>query len=100
MDELPDNAECWLDSNRGVYIPQTFAEDFLLDCDGRLYKHVKGVSFNDLKILCAGPDTEWYWETWESVLNNVVLVDDKGVEWGIIHSEDLFGYPQIPLKEQ
>jgi hypothetical protein len=45
----------------GIYVPQVFAENF-----GDNW----GISGEDLAILKEGPDHEWYWETWETVLNN------------------------------
>jgi hypothetical protein len=28
-----------------------------------------GVDFKDVQICQAGPDHEWYWEAWQSILN-------------------------------
>ena len=50
------------DNRLGVYIPQLVAESGLLSAGG--------IDAESVEILLSGPDTEWYWETWESVLNN------------------------------
>lgn len=65
MDDEIDlsNAELLLDGNRGIYIPQHFAED----AESLL---LTGVSDTDLDELALGPDYEGYWETWNDVLNN------------------------------
>lgn len=63
MFDLPNDAILYADSARGVYIPQYFAESVVRES-------VSGVSDEDWTILESGPDHEWHWETWESVLNN------------------------------
>jgi hypothetical protein len=50
------------DNHLGVYIPQFIAESGLLS--------VGGIDMEDVEILLDGPDHEWYWETWDTVLNN------------------------------
>lgn len=57
-------AELYADSNRGVYIPQFWAQSADLNqwCD---------YDQDQIAILQSGPDHESYWETWESVLDNV-----------------------------
>lgn len=49
-------------SSRGVYIPQFFAES----CDETIWK----VKKDDIRDLRQGPDGEYYWDTWISVLDN------------------------------
>jgi len=60
-----ENALLLLSDARGIYIPRDFAEGFNME-DWH-------VSAEDAAILLAGPDHEWYWEAWESVLNNATL---------------------------
>lgn len=52
----------FLDSNRGIYIPQHFAE--LIDPQDWI-----GLDSEDLEILKSGPDSESYWDAWQSVLD-------------------------------
>ena len=67
-----DQAIYYADSARGVYIPQYFAETIHRDM-------TKGVSSEDWKILEAGPDHEFYWDVWCSVLDNCILTHpDEG----------------------
>jgi hypothetical protein len=54
------------DGASGQYIPQRFANEIVRDC-------VKGVSADDYATLENGPDHEWYWEAWDSVLNGATL---------------------------
>lgn len=57
----------YADSNRGVYIPQYFAESANRD-------FFTGISDSDWTDLAKGPDFEWYWETWDRVLDNAITV--------------------------
>lgn len=68
IDELPENAELFLDDARGIYIPQNFAEIVKRE-------FVEGVSEEQWAILEAGPEHEWYWDAWDEVLNSAVLTN-------------------------
>ena len=68
MNDLPETAVHYLDSARGVYIPQNFAEIVKRDC-------VANVTDEEWAILEAGPDHEWYWDTWNAVEGKAVLTD-------------------------
>jgi hypothetical protein len=52
----------FLDGNRGIYIPQNFAESI----DPADWT---GIDAGDLDVLKAGPDHESYWDAWQSVLD-------------------------------
>jgi hypothetical protein len=71
---------------RGIYIPQHFAESISLDkCD------LIGISQEDMDILKAGPDAEWYWETWDDVLSNgKVRVKENGQTFNLWQDGDLW----------
>lgn len=62
--------EHFLDSARGVYIPQNFAE--AIDV-----KDWTGIKAEDLDVLCAGPDHEFYWDVWTDVLDNAETRDGR-----------------------
>lgn len=66
--------------NRGIYIPQNYAEE--ID-----HSKVNGVDPDDLDILRAGPDHEWYWEAWENVLNNAEYTTEEGT-WRLYQDGD------------
>ena len=61
-----------VDSGFGVYVPKMTAEYGWL--------HVGGINQEDIDILLAGPDHEWYWETWERVLSDF-RTEDGRVLW-------------------
>jgi len=78
--------EILLNDSRGVYIPQNFAENFVMSD--------WGVGDDTRDILLAGPtsENEWYWEAWEQVLNNASYVDATGNKWHLSQEGDLFAY--------
>ena len=87
MFELPHNAELYASDNRGIYIPQYFAESIQMECLG-------GVSGEDMQILLDGPETEYYCEAWDMVLNNAVLTDKSGKRWTLYQDGDLWLVPE------
>src|SRR5215207_7760277 len=58
-----DRAEFLLNSAHGIHIPQLFAYQIHRNL-------VEGVDDKAWAALEAGPDHEWYWETWDTVQNN------------------------------
>jgi hypothetical protein len=62
--------QLFLDDHRGVYIPRDFALEVKRDC-------VSGVTEEQWAILEAGPDHEWYWDTWSEVEQNATVTDPE-----------------------
>ena len=89
MFDLPDNAICYADSARGVYIPQFFAESvnrFTISCWSDWIA--------DLDTLCEGPEQESYWDTWSDMLDRLRLTDpDSGIEYSLYQDGDLWLVP-------
>lgn len=76
--------ELFLSDTRGVYIPRDFAQ-----CVHR--EQVIGVSPEDWEVLEAGPDHEWYWETWQSVCDNAVITSkESGTVYTLDQNGDLW----------
>ena len=86
MYDLPQNSQLFAGSARGIYIPQHFAESVNRDT-------LTGVSTDDMTTIESGPDTEWYWEAWESVLDNARLTDSNGQVWTLYQDGDLWLVP-------
>jgi hypothetical protein len=63
----PDEVILAVDSHYGIYTPQTYVERY----------NPVNADREDLRILKAGPDQEWYWESWESIMNCPVVINDK-----------------------
>lgn len=81
-----EGATLFADSNRGIYIPQYFAQNVKRE-------FVTGVSAEDYKVLEAGPDGENYWEAWADVLDNAKINDPKQDECYLHHDGDLWVVP-------
>ena len=75
--------EILCDSHNGVFIPQIMI-------DRLISAGWKGIDSDDILTIQMGPDGEWYWEAWETVLNNATFEDENGVEWRLFHDGDLF----------
>ena len=79
MDELPDNAMLLIDGAHGRYIPQMFAFMFKAQLNGQ-----------DARDL-SDPDSEYYWEAWEDVLNQTFIIE--GVVCTLEQDGDLWAIP-------
>jgi hypothetical protein len=76
-------ADLYADGNRGIYIPQHFAESVHRE-------YVTGVSDEDWKTLEEGPDAEWYWDAWNNVLSNAKITAPDGREGYLWQDGDLW----------
>ena len=85
--------ELLCDSHHGVYIPQIMAR--------RLYDAGwSGITLDDVIQLEIDPyEGEWYWETWESILNNAQFIDENGETWYLHHDCDLWAVTQKEFDE-
>lgn len=96
-----------LSDSRGVYIPQHFAQDFAIvgvdgleDAPGLLAW--RGIKPKDVETLRAGPDEEWYWEAWDSVLNNAFWLSEDGWRFTLSQDGDLWAlcYEHMSAEEK
>ena len=83
---MEKDLQIYADDARGIYIPQYFATSVHRE-------FVKGVEEEDWGILESGPDNEFYWEAWDSVLKNATLTDSNGDEWTLYQDGALFLVP-------
>lgn len=85
--------ELLCDSHHGVYIPQIMARR-LLDAGW------SGITLEDVIQLETDPYVgEWYWETWECILNSARFMDENGTVWYLHHDGDLFAATASDLDE-
>lgn len=79
--------ELLIDSNRGVYIPQIFAENylFMLANKGEIDKEV----LSDISSF----ENEFYWESWDEILNNAIIKFGNEIGY-LYHNEDLWFFPE------
>lgn len=91
MSELTfeNDAILLFDSNRGIYIPQNFAEEIIRD-------YVSGVSDEVWKTLENGPDDEWYWEAWDSVMDSaeITVPEQPGIKFSLWQDGDVWLVPK------
>lgn len=78
---LPNAVALLLDSARGIYIPQAFAD----------FEGWKGISDDMRECLKAGPHDErdLYWDVWSSVLDNATW-EQGGHTWRLYQDGDLW----------
>ena len=82
-----------VDSNHGAFIPQVFAEQI----DPEQWT----ISADDYAILLSGPEHEYYWDTWETVLESAEYSDGNGNTYRLYQDSDLFAicYERLSLSE-
>lgn len=101
---LTEGIHCYIDSASGQYIPKRFANETKREC-------ITGVKPEDLDYLARGPGGcmdddetlaegetvrgEWYWETWDTVLDNAIITDpDSGLKFKLYQDGDVFLVPE------
>jgi hypothetical protein len=87
--------ELLIDNHHGIYQGQIFAECYLN------YMKNKDEYSEEIADLLAGPDSEHYTESWVTVSDNAILVDDKGIERTILFGEcgDVFAVTEEEAEE-
>jgi len=96
-DNIPANAICYLNSARGIYIPQNFFQITKPEC---IIWNTTDSSQKDWVLnSCASPDDCDYWEAWDWVEQNVhVKNPETGVICYLYHQEDLWLIPVDPAE--
>ena len=69
---------------RGIYIPQKFYCVFNLSDWNINSDTVEGI--DDL----SSPENEFYWDTWEIVLNSAFFIDKDGHKWVLYQDGELW----------
>ena len=80
---MTTNSELLINSAHGIYVAQTFAQYYY---ETESIKNEAELS-NELCTLLGGPDKEYYWEAWETVLNNAIMQSPSEKEF-ILWSND------------
>lgn len=73
-----------LSDARGIYIPRDFVTGFDM-------AEWQGISENDVKD-CENPENEYYWNSWEMILNNAKHTDKNGNVWRLMQDGSLCAY--------
>jgi|SRR5690625_263524 len=88
---MTNSIEIIANSAYGVYIPQYAAESLAPEWT---------ISDSDREILAAGPDHEWYWDTWHDVVQNAEYTDTDGNIWRLHQDGDLFAYCESLISDR
>lgn len=89
---MPTAIEILFDSSRGQYLPQAFGED----C-----KYWSGVTQEEFRILCKGPNNVHYWDVWNEVLNNAYFIEEAtGRKFQLHQDGDLFAYCESEMTDE
>lgn len=101
MSNIPNAVTLILSDARGIYIPRAFVTD---NYNEVAVDHCAawGIDHEDADILASGPDHEFYWETWEDVLNYAQYTDEEGNKYFLSQDGDLwaFCYERMTEKEK
>ena len=73
-----------LSDARGIYIPRDFVKNFDLT-------EWQGIPEDAVKD-CENPENEYYWDSWEMILNNARYTDKNGNVWRLMQDGDLWVY--------
>lgn len=84
-----------LSDNAGVYVPQCFA-----NFDHSIRSWNIDEDDVDLVTLRHGPDAEYYWDAWDSVLSRAVFTDARGNRWYLWQDGDLFAYCEALMTDE
>lgn len=68
----------------GVYVPKCFVDDYNLVAWGL------DVGDPDVACVANGPDEEWYWEAWYSIMNKAKFVGKDGKVYHLHQDGDLW----------
>lgn len=82
----PDtDSKLLLGDSHGIYIPKIW-------CDGLSEEDAEdlSISWEDVQICQSGPDSELYWEAWQSIERDAVIIEDDGSEWRLLQNGDLW----------
>ena len=77
-----------LDGAHGIYIPQLWCSDITEEECPTLH-----IQWSDVQCCQSGPDEEWYWEAWQSILDTCHMTDGAGTTWRLHQDGDLWEVP-------
>lgn len=73
-----------ISDRHGIYIPQVYCQQLTED-DAAEY----GVQWSDVVCCQSGPDQDWYWESWQAILD-VAEWEEDGETWCLHQNGDLW----------
>jgi hypothetical protein len=83
----PDtDSQLLLGDSHGVYIPKLWADEITDQEEAEEFS----VSWQDVLICQGGPDSEGYWDAWDSILREAQWSERDGDEWSLHQNGDLW----------
>ena len=79
-----EDREIIISDCQGIYIPQEFCQMFRPEDWGYTADDENWVS------CLAGPDDEYYWDSWDKILSNAQMTGEDGRTWYLSQDGDLF----------
>jgi len=87
-----ESVELLLSAARGIYIPRDAAEFLINNSWSGFDKDL----LNDLQ----DPKSDYYWDSWQRVLDNAVYTTEAGREYRLHQDGDLFAYAPKYISEE
>jgi len=82
----PDtDSQLLLGDSHGIYIPKLWADELEDEEEAESYS----VSWEDVLICQAGPESESYWQAWDAILRDA-LWNENGEDWRLLQNGDLW----------
>ena len=87
----PDtDSKLLLSDSHGIYIPQIYCQQLTEDDAPDM-----GVEWSDVVCCQSGPDQEWYWESWQAILDSAEITEPATLkvdesQWRLIQNGDLW----------
>jgi hypothetical protein len=82
----PDtDCQLLLGDSHGIYIPKLWADELGDEEEASSYS----ISWKDVLICQAGPESESYWEAWDAILRDA-LWNENGEDWCLLQNGDLW----------
>ena len=90
-----------LSDARGIYIPR----DFICDANGGIaFDHCArwGLTKDNVDQWsdAAFPESDFYWDSWEWILNHAEYTDENGNKYRLHHDGDLWGLCYERMSEE
>lgn len=85
--EVEPERMCIVDGQFGIYVPTRFAAKFR-NSGAYCVLHVTPGDWDELE---KGPDVEGYWELWDEIMRDAVIIDNEtGTHYHLEQDGDLF----------
>lgn len=97
MKTIENDAVLLCDSHHGVYMPQIVMQNEI----NNEHWDFSGVSQQNIDLLLKenSQEDEWYWEAWQDVENNTIIIDEDGTRYYIVCNEDYWLVPEECMEQ-